>query len=53
MGILKTFFNNTRKPEGLLGKWMVGSMNHAHAAVSDWGMSHLPAAGPAEIAELG
>ena len=27
MGILKTFFNNTRKPEGLLGKWMVGSMN--------------------------
>ena len=31
MGIWKAFFNNTRKPEGLLGKCMVGSMNHAHA----------------------
>ena len=27
MGILKVFFNNTRKPEGLLGRCMVGSMN--------------------------
>ena len=26
MGIWKAFFNNTRKPEGLLGKCMVGSM---------------------------
>ena len=33
MGIWKAFFNNTRKPEGLLGKCMVGSMNHAHAAL--------------------
>ena len=32
MGILKVFFNNTRKPEGLLGRCMVGSMNRAHAA---------------------
>lgn len=32
MGIWKTFFNNTRKPEGLLGRCMVDSMNHAHAA---------------------
>ena len=35
MGIWKAFFNNTRKPEGLLGKCMVGSMNHAHAALAD------------------
>ena len=53
MGILKVFFNNTRKPEGLLGRCMVGSMNHAHAALADWGLSHLPETGPAEIAELG
>lgn len=53
MGILKAFFNNTGKPEGLLGRWMVGSMNYAHAAVSDWGMGHLPAAVLGEIAELG
>ncbi|MCI7473182.1 MAG: class I SAM-dependent methyltransferase [Clostridiales bacterium] len=53
MGILKTLFNNTRKPEGMLGKWMVRSMNHAHAAVADWGIRHLPETGPDEIAELG
>ena len=53
MGIWKAFFNNTRKPEGLLGKCMVGSMNHAHAALADWGLSHLPETGPAKIAELG
>ncbi len=38
MEIWKAFFNNTRKPEGLLGKCMVGSMNHAHAALADWGL---------------
>ena len=53
MGILKAFFNNTRKPKGLLGRCMVGSMNHAHAALADWGLSHLPETGPTEIAELG
>ena len=53
MGIWKAFFNNTRKPEGLLGKCMVGSMNHAHATLADWGLSHLPETGPARIAELG
>ena len=53
MGIWKAFFNNTRKPEGLLGKCMVGSMNYAHAALADWGLSHLPETGPAKIAELG
>ena len=53
MGIWKTFFNNTRKPEGLLGRCMVGSMNHAHAALADWGLSHLPETGPSQIAELG
>ena len=48
MGILKVFFNNTRKPEGLLGRCMVGSMNHAHAALADWGLSRLPETGPSQ-----
>ena len=52
MGILKAFFNNTRKPKGLLGRCMVGSMNRAHAALADWGLSYLPETGPTEIAEL-
>lgn len=53
MGIWKAFFNNTRKPEGLLGRCMVDSMNHAHAALADWGLSRLPETGPSQIAELG
>ena len=53
MGILRAFFNNTRKPKGLLGRCMVGSMNRAHAALADWGLSYLPETGPTEIAELG
>ena len=53
MGILKVFFNNTRKPEGLLGRCMVGSMNRAHAALADWGLNCLPEIDPTEIAELG
>lgn len=53
MGILKIVFNNTRKPEGLMGRWMAGSMNRAHAAVADWGMGHLSGMEPAAIAELG
>ncbi len=53
MGIIKRFLNNTRKPKGLLGKWMVGSMNHFHASVADWGMKHLPKTDLGEIAELG
>ena len=53
MGILRAFFNNTRKPEGLLGRCMVGSMNHPHAVLADWVLSRLPETGPTEIAELG
>ena len=53
MGLIRKYFNNARKPEGLLGKIMVSSMNRAHAEVSDWGMSHLKRISPADIAELG
>lgn len=53
MGLLRKFFNNTRKPEGLLGQWMVSSMNRAHAPLADWGLGHLPPVRPDAIAELG
>lgn len=53
MGLLKTIFNNTRKPEGWLGKMMVNGMNNGHAAVADWGMSCLTVPQPARIADLG
>ncbi len=54
MGLMKNFFQQTRKPEGFLGKMMVGGMNGGgHAKLADWGMSHLEETGPAYIAELG
>jgi methyltransferase, UbiE/COQ5 family len=53
MGLLRSFLRNTRKPEGFLGKCMVASMNHAHAALADWGLGYLPKTGPVRIAELG
>ncbi len=53
MGLLRYFLRNTRKPEGLLGKYMVAGMNHAHAALADWGLGYFPETGPAKIAELG
>ncbi|MBR1905403.1 MAG: class I SAM-dependent methyltransferase [Clostridiales bacterium] len=53
MGLYKKFINQTRKPEGALGKMMVNGMNGGHAKMADWGMSHLPALIPSQIAELG
>lgn len=53
MGLLKTFFNNTGKPQGFLGKMMVNGMNSGHAEVSDWGMGFLEIEVPNEVVELG
>ena len=53
MGLFKKYVNQTRKPEGFLGKMMVDSMNGGHAKLSDWGMSHLRGISPKTIAELG
>ena len=54
MGLFKSFVNQTRKPQGVLGKMMLGSMNGSgHAKMADWGMSHLDGIKPSLIAELG
>ena len=53
MGFLKNFFSQTRKPEGLLGKFMLSTMNSGHAKLADWGMGHLSEISPKEIIELG
>jgi ubiquinone/menaquinone biosynthesis C-methylase UbiE len=53
MGLYKNFINQTRKPEGVLGKMMVNGMNGGHAKMADWGISHLPVMSPLQIAELG
>jgi SAM-dependent methyltransferase len=53
MSLFKKFVNQTRKPEGFLGKLMVGGMNSGHSKVADWGMSHLNDTSASAIAELG
>lgn len=53
MGLYRRFVNQTRKPEGTLGKMMVNGMNSGHARLADWGMSHLPETEPSKILELG
>ena len=53
MNIIKKIFNNTRKPEGLLGKIMVTSMNIAHSSVSRWGIRHIEGIKAKSIIDLG
>ncbi len=53
LGLTKKFFAQTRKPEGFLGRLMVGGMNSGHAKLADWGMAFLPRTSPRRIADLG
>ena len=53
MGLLKKFFAQTRKPNGVLGKMMINGMNKGHAKVADWGLSHLQTIAPSEMLEVG
>ena len=53
MSFSKNLFSNTKKPQGIMGKMMVNSMNEGHANVSDWGMSKLPSKTYQSIADLG
>lgn len=53
MSLASRFFGNTRKPEGLMGRFMTSSMNQGHGKVSDWGISHLKDIKPSNIIELG
>ena len=53
MGLFRDYVNQTRKPEGFLGKLMLGGMNSGHAKLADWGMENLPAVQAERIADLG
>jgi len=53
MGLYRKFVNQTRKPEGTMGKMMVNGMNSGHAKMADWGMTHLPEINPSKILEVG
>ena len=53
MGLFKNYVSQTRKPEGFLGKMMLGGMNAGHAKLADWGFTHLPAIHPDSAVDLG
>ena len=53
MGLIKKYMNQTRKPNGFLGKMMLKGMNMGHAKLSDFGISTLPDREFFNIAELG
>lgn len=53
MALLRKFFNQTRRPEGFLGKLMLSGMNSGHAKLADWGFTHLPALSVSEAVDLG
>ncbi len=54
MGLLKNFFNQTKKPEGVLGRIMVGGMNGGlHAKLANFGLSNLPNIEYEKIVDLG
>ncbi|MCR5074077.1 MAG: class I SAM-dependent methyltransferase [Clostridiales bacterium] len=53
MGLFKKLCNQTRKPEGFLGRLMAGSMNVGHARLADWGMSYLRGIEASAIVDLG
>ena len=48
-----SFFENTRKPEGLGGKMMVSMMNIGHHALADWGMEFLNLSADARVLDCG
>lgn len=53
MGLFKNYVNQTRKPEGKLGKMMLNGMNSGHAKMADWGLSHLKNIVPERLVDLG
>ena len=53
MGLIKRFYNQTRKPEGFLGRMMIRRMNRGHDRMARWGMGYLKGLVPREILELG
>ncbi len=53
MSLFRSFVSQTRRPEGFLGKVMLRGMNAGHAALADWGFSHLPPLAPGRAVDLG
>jgi len=45
--------NQCKKPSGLLGKFVLWTMNQRHGGLTDWGLSHIPIAVGDVILDVG
>ncbi len=53
MSMLKSFFENTRKPEGVGGRLMLSMMNAGHNANALWGLTYIEIPPAAKILDIG
>ena len=51
--MLKKIFENTKKPEGFLGKMIIFLMNKGHSSGSKWGLSHLSLKNDDDVLDVG
>lgn len=50
---MNRFFQNTRKPEGFLGRMMLRGMNSGHTPLSSWALSFIHPAPNAHVLDVG
>ena len=53
MGLLRRFFGNFEKPQGMMGKIVVAMMNKGHVGIAAWGFSHLTLRGDERVLDCG
>lgn len=53
MSLKVKFFNNTRKPTGILGKIMIIRMNIHHKNLVKWAIKNFPKMNPTSILDIG
>ena len=53
MSLKVKFFNNTRKPTGILGKIMIIRMNIHHKNLVKWAIKNFPKINPTNILDIG
>jgi ubiquinone/menaquinone biosynthesis C-methylase UbiE len=51
--MIRRFLQNTRKPEGFLGRMMLRGMNGGHTPMSNWGLSLVHPAPDARVLDIG
>ncbi len=51
--MIRRFLSNTRKPQGVLGRFMLRSMNSGHLPLSDWGFSLIHPSRDARSLDIG